>query len=52
MSWSDEDKFEALAYRAELRRARECQCPGEMLGVCPGPAFCPMQEDRSEAEEE
>lgn len=33
---------EAYEQRRAWSRATRCQCPGEMPGRCPGPAYCPM----------
>lgn len=51
MSWGYSDEIESREFEAEKRRMRDCRCPHEMPGVCPGPHFCPMEQDRSEEDE-
>jgi hypothetical protein len=45
------DEREEREYEAMRRwyRPEPCRCPGDMPGSCPGPAFCPMCQDDSEA---
>lgn len=43
MSYSPSDDLDDYGRTpAEVRNQSACQCPGEMPGRCPGPAFCPM----------
>jgi len=51
MNEDDEADYRHEAYfEREARRARACQCYGDMPGHCPGPAACPMCQGDDENE--
>lgn len=47
----DDDREELRRMDRAQRSGGSCQCfgPGEAGGSCPGPANCPMADDRGEA---
>ena len=50
MSMSEMEWAEEAYYARQERNAQRCKCGGDMPGTCPGPAFCPMEQDEDEDE--
>lgn len=47
--WYAEQR-ELIAEEREERARHVCRCGGDMPGTCPGPAFCPMEQDADDDE--
>ena len=46
---ADDARADGLCEARAERARQRCQCSGDMPGVCPGPANCPMCDDGGES---